>query len=266
MYPKPLAQMAAVGMVCAAGLMTVGCSKKNEGADATMPVPAVAVDFNASRVLTPGLMAEIFPDFELTDPEIVPAPLIFGYGRLDSMDLREPVILRKVGTTWRFVEMPSLNHKDWVYAGAAYERGELWAILDSTTESKDPGLYLFKSKDQGQSWKLFSGLRPPTLQAEFVSFTLDAKGNGRITVHQDDDTDAAPRGLYAYTTGDGGVTWTGPTFSADDLISAETPMTPTLQEVIENLEPDTQSAPTPGARGGVVAPPVRGGPARGRGG
>lgn len=240
----------------AAALLLAGCSKPS-GSSATLPVPSMTLDFAVSRPLAPGNIAEIFPDFELSDPELVPAPLIFGYGRVDALDLREPVILRRVGTVWRFVEMPTLNHKDWVYAGAAYERNELWAILDSTTESKEAGLFLFKSTDHGQTWKLFSGLRPPTLQAEFTGFTLDARGKGRITVHQDDDTDAAHRGLYVYTTADAGLTWTGPDFTPDDLISSDTPLKPTLQEVLDDLEPDTAPAPAnplPGFRQGPQLP------------
>jgi hypothetical protein len=136
------------------------------------------------------------------------------------------------------VELPSLNQMDWVYAGAAIQRSELWAILDSTGDSKEPGLYLFKSTDRGQTWKLLAGLKPPTLWAEFAGFTMDMHGVGRITVHQDDDLEGTLRGLYTYATNDDGRTWTGPTFAADDLVSSEVAPAPTLRETLEQLEPN----------------------------
>jgi hypothetical protein len=239
------------------------CSKPAAN-DATLPVPAITLDFNSGRLLTPARMAEIFPDYELTDPEVVPAPLIFGSGRIDAINLNEPLILRRVAGVWKFVEMPSLNHTAWVYAGASYERGELWAILDSTLDSSTAGLYLLRSTDHGATWRMFSGLKPPSLSAEFVEFSMDAKGAGKIIVHQDDDTDAAPRGLYAYATVDAGKTWTGPDFSPDDQISADSPDRPTLQETLDDLDgitPKTAPAPTL-----PIRPPLRPQPGfRGRG-
>lgn len=229
------------------GLLPAGCSKPKLP-DATLPVPSLSVNFSNGRLLNPARISEIFPDFQLTDAEVVPAPLIFGYGLVDALNLSEPVILRKLGNNWKFVVFPSLNHTGWVYAGASFERGELWAILDSTPDSKGAGLYLFRSADHGESWQLFSGVKPPTIQAEFVAFTMTADGHGRITVHQDDDTAAIPRGLYAYASTDGGKTWTGPAFTADDLISADNPPYPTLQESLPAIDPSaapSRTAPAP---------------------
>jgi len=209
-------------------------------------------------------MTEIYPDFELTDPELVAAPIIFGSGRYDARDIREPVIVRRVGNAWKFVELSQLNHTAWVYAGSSFERGELWAILDSTPESSGAGLYLFKSTDHGETWKAFSVVKPPTLMAEFIGFTMTSKGVGRITVHEDDDTEATPRGTYTYTSMDDGLTWTGPKFTADDLVSAETPLNPSLQETIADLDGDTTAPGRAGTRGRSGNQPAQRG--RGRGG
>jgi hypothetical protein len=121
---------------------------------------------------------------------------------------------------------------------------------------------LFRSKDRGQNWTVFSGVKPPTLSAEFVGFTMTMRGQGRITIHQNDDTETTLRGHYTYVAFDDGKTWTGPTFLSDDLISADTPAFPTLQESILNLESDST---LPGASG-VVPSGKRPAPFRGRGG
>ena len=259
-------RLLATGYLLLASSLLNSCSKSASPApanNATLPVPPITLNLAAGRPLTVGTMSEIIPEFLLTDPEIVPAPLIFGSGRYDPKDLREPIILRRNGNTWTFVELPSLNHTSWVYAGASLDRGELWAILDSTPDSAGAGLYLFRSTDHGQTWIAFSGVRPPTLTAEFVEFTMTVRGQGRISVHQDDDLESTPRGLYAYTSSDGGKTWTGPTFTRDDLVSADTPHFPTLQETLQNLDPPS---PLPHGASSPQPPVSRSQPARGRGG
>ncbi len=236
------------------------CSKPATSS-ANLAVPSITLDFANGRLLNTARIAEILPEYQITDPETVPAPLIFGSGRIDALNLSEPVILRKIGSSWKFVELPTLNHTDWVYAGASFERNELWAILDSTPESKTPGLYLFRSVDHGQTWKLFSGVKPPTILAEFVEFSMTAAGNGRLIVHQDDDTPETPRGLYAYASSDGGKSWTGPTFTPDDLISADPSPIPSLQDTLQSL--DGESTPVPHSAPAPVPPfgrPGRRGP------
>ena len=53
-------------------------------------------------------------------------------------------------------------------------------------------------------------LKLPAATAEFFSFSIDARGAGSVTTHQEEDSAALPRGLYVYRTADGGKTWTGP--------------------------------------------------------
>ncbi len=236
--------------VLATLLMTdLSCSNRSApsgGASATMSVPPLQVNFTDSHLLTTATEAEIYPDFTLSDPELVPEPLIFAYHRQDAMnsasDPGDPAAHRR----HLALRGNALAESQGLGLGSGtslMSRNELWAISrqSAASELPDPGLYLFKSSDKGQTWKLFSALRPPTREAEFVSFTMDAKGNGKIVVHQDDDTDAAPRGQYAYATTDGGVTWSGPAFTADDLVSAEVPLTPTLQEVLTTLDNGTDT-------------------------
>lgn len=245
-------------------LLLTSCSKPAAPSNnATLPVPAFSLNLAAGRSLTPGTVSEIIPEFVLSDPDVVPSPLIFGSGRYAPSDLREPIILRRSGNAWTFVELPTLNHTDWVYAGASFERGELWAILDSTPQSAGAGLYLFRSTDHGQTWSVFSGVKPPTLSAEFVEFTMTVRGLGHITVHQDDDIESTPRGLYVYNTADGGKTWSGPTFTRDDLVSSDAPSYPTLKETIQSLDLDATGPATPPAS---VPPTNRSTASRGRGG
>ncbi len=225
-----------------------GCSKKS-AAVADLPVSPLSVSLSDGHDLTNSNSAALRPDFQLTDPEIVHEPLIFANDRDDAIGIRNPMILRKDGAAWKAVELWPLFQTEWVYAGSAFQRGELWAILDSTSESRGPGLYLLNSKDGGQNWSLFSALKPPALSAEFVSFTITEDGLARIIVHQDDDTDSVPRGLYQYDSTNGGKNWTGPAFTPDDLVSADPPLATNVIDTIKQIDnPDAplpQPQPTP---------------------
>ncbi len=229
-------------------LLSVGglnaCRKPGtSGGSANLPITPLLLDLNTAPILTAAPTGTaLFPDFELTDPEIIQSPLLFANTRNDDQDLYLPTILRDHAGAWRKITIPSLDHTAWVYAGASVERSELWAILDSAATTRGPGLYLLRSTDSGAIWSLVSAVRPPSILAEFTSFTINRDGKAVLTVHQDDDPSEAPRGLYAYTSTDAGETWSDPAFTPDDLVSADPPAFPTTPDTLKQIDP---AAPVP---------------------
>jgi hypothetical protein len=229
---------AIVWPVALAVLAVASCAKSTRKADATLAVTPLKVDLGYGRIITnEPLIGLMYPELQLTDPEVVPSPLVFGKHRDDEHGINKPIILRDYSGQWSYVTLGTFDETEWVYAGACIERNELWAILDSASVKRGPGLYLMRSTDGGLTWTLFSALKPPALSVEFVSFTMDADGHARITEHQDDDTDLVQRGLYRYESADDGKTWTGPDFSADDLVSADPPAYPLLPDTLSDIDP-----------------------------
>jgi hypothetical protein len=218
-------------------LVLASCSKpaSSGAADATIPVPAFSATFTTAANLAVPVSEDYSADYQITDMEVVPAPLVFANYRNDALAIRTPMILR-CAETWKIVLLPAFHHAEWVYAGAAIGRGELWAILHSTSDARAMGLYFLRSTDDGVTWTLFSGLKFPVPSMEFFSFSLKADGTGSVTVHQEEDTALLPRGMYVYRTSDGGKSWSGPTFTADDLVTADQ-SNGNLPEILNGIHP-----------------------------
>jgi hypothetical protein len=178
----------------------------------------------------------VHPAFSISAPDVT-APVLFADASNDKNDASAPVILKKIDDKWRILELTDTGNQEWVYAGACGPRHELWAILDSAGESAAPQLTLMRSSDEGLTWQYFAAVKKPTDDAEFIAFTMAANGAGKMTMHLSDDADTIPHGYYDYRTNDGGKTWTGPAFEADDMTDADTQHdTDSLQDAIKDAE------------------------------
>ena len=176
----------------------------------------------------------VHPAFSISAPDVT-TPVLFADASNDKNDTSAPVILKKIDDKWRILELTDAGDQEWVYAGACGPRHELWGILDSAAENAAPQLTLMRSMDEGLSWQYFTAVRKPTDDAEFIAFTMAANGAGKLTMHLSDDADNIPHGYYDYRTTDGGKTWTGPAFEADDMTDADTQRdTDSLQDAIKD--------------------------------
>ena len=235
--------------------VAAACSKPgpDAAASATLPVPAMTVTLSSGSTLGSSISPDLRSDFQLIDPEVIAAPLIFANGRYGPQADRTPFIVRNADEHWKALPLSSFQDAEWVYAGTAIRRGEIWAILYSASNARALGLYLLRSTNGGETWTLFSAIKLPAPTVEFLCFSLDAKGAGSVTVHQEDDTAAFPRGLYTFRTADSGKTWTGPAYTPDDLFAADQ-STFSLQETIKDIRrtpfPTTLPAPQP-----LIIPP-----------
>lgn len=166
----------------------------------------------------------IHPQFALTPPE-VDSPVIFAVIRNEQQNLASPVLLKKIGATWRACELPaagpSPGQREWVHAAASPARHELFAWMDDASASRAWQLTVWHSTDAGLNWQTLSAVKKPTNAAEFAGFVMAKNGAGRLSMHLDDDTDNLGHGYYHYATTDGGKTWTGPTFEPDDVVEAD---------------------------------------------
>ncbi len=178
----------------------------------------------------------VHPAFSISAPDVT-TPVLFADASNDKNDTSAPVILKKIDDKWRILELSDAGDQEWMYAGACGARHELWAILDSAAESAAPQLTLMRSMDEGLTWQYFVAVKKPTDDAEFIAFTMAANGAGKLTMHLSDDADTILHGYYDYRTTDGGKTWTGPAFEADDMTDADTQRdTDSLQDAIKDAE------------------------------
>jgi hypothetical protein len=185
----------------------------------------------------------IHPQFGLTPPD-VDTSIIFAVVQNAEATASSPLILKKIGSGWKIVKLAEADYQEWVYAAAISGRKEIWGILDISGENHAAQLTLVRSVDDGLSWQFFAAVKKPTRDAEYAGFSMADNGEGRLSVHLDDDTDGIAHGYYHYKTVDGGKQWTGPTFEGDDIIQAD-PLNDvdTLEEAIKNAEagPATQT-------------------------
>jgi hypothetical protein len=184
----------------------------------------------------------IHPQFGLTPPD-VETPLIFAVVQNAEATASSPLILKKIGTGWKIVKLAEADYQEWVYAAAISGRKEIWGILDASGENHAAQLTLVRSVDDGMTWQFFAAVKKPTSDAEYAGFSMAANGEGRLSMHLDDDTDGIAHGYYHYKTVDGGKQWTGPTFEGDDIIQADSLSDfDTLDEAIKSAEagPTTQ--------------------------
>jgi hypothetical protein len=177
----------------------------------------------------------IHPQFFLTPPE-VESPLIFAHIHTDA-DSGPPAILKKIGATWRIVQLDEAVHQEWVYAAACPPRQEIWAILDLAGDAKAWQLTLLRSTDNGLSWQFFSAVKKPSNAAIYAGFALAKNGQGRLSMHLEEETDGHPKGYYHYRTTDGGKTWAGPTAEPNHVEEADTfEPTDSLPDAIKKVE------------------------------
>ncbi len=230
-----------------ASLALLPACSKPAAPDATVPVSARTFRMADGPELSwVRNLPEVHPDFELT-PDTVPVPIVFATVRSPAKQTTDPVILRKEGAVWRIQQLPDLHQQEWVYAGCADERHELWAATDAPATPPNPAapnsagprgtqITLLRSTDDGETWTTFSALRKPAPAAEFDSFHLAPKGQGRLTLRLDNDAPNGIRaGLYLYHTPDAGKTWSGPAFEPDDLDDA-THSTGTIPDTLRRIE------------------------------
>lgn len=114
---------------------------------------------------------------------------------------------------------------------------EIWGILDGVGENHTTQVTLVRSIDDGTTWQFFAAVKKPTSDAQYAGFSMARNGEGRLSLHLEDDTDGVAHGYYHYKTADAGKTWTGPTLEADDIIQADSlDEVDTIQEAIKNAE------------------------------
>ncbi len=178
----------------------------------------------------------IHPQFGLTDPD-VETPIIFAVVQNQDATASSPLILKKIGSTWKVVKLAEADYQEWVYAAAISGRKEIWGILDGVGENHTTQVTLVRSIDDGTTWQFFAAVKKPTSDAQYAGFSMARNGEGRLSLHLEDDTDGVAHGYYHYKTADAGKTWTGPTLEADDIIQADSlDEVDTIQEAIKNAE------------------------------
>jgi hypothetical protein len=192
----------------------------------------------------------LHPQYELT-PDEVDVPVIFGVVQNDEKKSSSPVLLKKFGNNWKFIEVSEARDQEWVYAAACPSRNEIFAVLDAAGDNEADQLLLLRSTDKGSSWQYFSAIKKNTPAAEYAGFSISKTGEGRLTMHLDEDEDDIAHGYYHYRTADGGKTWTGPSFEPDDVVEADSlKQFDTIQQAIratENSTTPTTPAPAEGA-------------------
>ena len=166
----------------------------------------------------------LHPQFELT-PDDVDTEVIFGVVENEEKHSSMPVVVKRSANGWKVIEAAELPGQEWVYAAAVPAREEVWGILDVSGEpaagSGTGQLTLLRSKDGGETWQYFAGVKKLNAAAEYAGFSLSKSGEGRLSMHLEDDTDGVQHGYYHYKTIDGGKTWTGPTPEPDDVVEAD---------------------------------------------
>jgi hypothetical protein len=162
----------------------------------------------------------IDPQFRLMDPE-VSRPLIFAAVRNPDTKTTTPVIVRRSLAGWKIIELAALPNHEWVHVAACPARQELWGFLDAFDDNSAPRLAIVRSTDGGLTWQYWRSLKKPVPDAEYGGFSLAKSGQGRLTLHLEEDAGPTLHGYYHYNTTDGGDTWTGPTFEADDVSTAD---------------------------------------------
>jgi hypothetical protein len=178
----------------------------------------------------------IHPGFSLSPPD-VDSPVLFATVTNEKDETGSPVVLKKIDDQWKILELTEAGDQEWVYAGACGPRKELWGILDSATETPVQQLTLMHSTDDGATWQFFAAVKKPADDAEFEAFSMAASGAGKLSMHLADDADKVLHGYYQYRTIDGGKTWTGPTFEADDVTDADSQRDlDSIQEAIKDAE------------------------------
>jgi len=163
----------------------------------------------------------LHPQFELT-PDEVDSPLIFGVVQNDEKHSSSPVLVKKFGPFWKVIEVSEAREQEWVYAAACPARKEVWGILDASGEPRASQLTLLRSIDGGNSWQYFSAVKKMTPAAEYAGFSIARSGEGRLSMHVEEDDGDVSHGYYHYKTIDGGKSWTGPTLESDDVVEADT--------------------------------------------
>jgi hypothetical protein len=186
----------------------------------------------------------LHPQFELT-PDEVDAPVIFGVVQNDEKKTSSPVILKKFGAAWKIIEVNEARDQEWAYVAACPPRNELFGILDAAGDAPSSQLTLLRSPDKGTTWQYFSAVKKITPAAEYAGFSISKTGEGRLTMHLEEDDDEISHGYYHYKTADGGKTWTGPSFEPDDVVEADSlKRFDTVQEAIRATEtPATPNTP-----------------------
>ncbi|HUO09115.1 MAG TPA: hypothetical protein VM008_12485 [Phycisphaerae bacterium] len=178
----------------------------------------------------------IHPAFSMSPPDVDSAVLLASVVN-DKDDTGSPVVLKKIDDQWKVLELTEAGDQEWVYAGACGPRKELWGILDSATDTPVPQLTLMRSADDGLTWQFFAAVKKPADDAEYAAFSMAANGEGKLSVHLADDADKILHGYYHYRTVDGGKTWMGPTFEADDVTDADSQRDlDSIQEAIRDAE------------------------------
>jgi hypothetical protein len=185
----------------------------------------------------------IHPQFGLA-PHDVDTPIIFAVVRNADATASSPLILKKIGAAWKIVKLTEADYQEWVYAAAISGRKEVWGILDVIGENHAAQMTLVRSIDDGLTWQYFAAVKKPASDAEYAGFSMAATGEGRLSLHLDEDTDGVAHGYYHYKTTDGGQHWTGPTFEGDDILQADN-LTDfdTLGEAIKNAEESPATQP-----------------------
>lgn len=204
---------------------------------ANVPVPTGIVSLdNGVDLAQVRNQQMIHPLFSLTPPD-VDAPVVMAAVQDDDKDTGAAVVLKKLHGQWKIVEFAEAGHAEWVYAAAITPRKELWGVLDAAGETRAPQLTLVRSTDNGVSWRYFAAVKKPAADAEYAGFAMAADGQGRLSMHIDDDDAGVSHGYYHYKTLDGGKSWTGPTFEGDDVTEADSLKDfDTIQDAIKDLE------------------------------
>jgi hypothetical protein len=189
----------------------------------------------------------LHPQFELT-PDEVDAPVIFGVVQNDEKKSSSPVLIKKFGAAWKIVEVSEARDQEWAYAAACPSRNEIFAVLDGAGDNETGQLTILRSTDKGSSWQYFSAVKKITPAAEYAGFSIAKPGEGRLSMHLEDDEDDIVHGYYHYKTADGGKTWTGPSLEPDDVVEADSlKRFDTIQEAIRGTENPATPAPAEGA-------------------
>jgi hypothetical protein len=167
------------------------------------------------------------------------------FGELDTYDDEDqlassaPIIVRKSGTRWRGIRVsdPRLKDANWAYVGAGPKPGEIWGILDQSSDIADEvqaELIIAHSTDGGQTFSLMP-LPKPNDAASFDSICIGPNGRGRLTMYLSSEDESTERpGFYHFQTSDSGRTWARAARYEADALSA-------AQSVSDDEQPDLQN-------------------------
>ena len=164
-------------------------------------------------------LAMVNAQFRLLPPESG-VPMVFGLVRNDARKISSPVILRKTAAGWKISELMELPQHEFIRVAAISARHEIWGIFDNA-DSNAPQLSLIRSVDGGATWQYQVAVKKPHPDADYEGFALAGNGEGRLSMHLDEDSGGVAHGTYHYRTTDGGKTWMGPRIEADDAVAAD---------------------------------------------